>query len=49
MQAMSRVLLPAGAALPPGKEDRGAYVAVDPRWSAKRTGEDPSPGPSGGY
>jgi len=49
LQAMSRVLLPAGAALPPGKEDGGAYVAVDPRWSAKRTGEDPSPGPSGGY
>ncbi|HJX16170.1 MAG TPA: hypothetical protein VJ386_10580 [Candidatus Deferrimicrobiaceae bacterium] len=43
------VLLPVGAALPPGKEDGGAAVAVDPRWSAKRTGEAPSPGPTGGY
>ena len=49
MQAMSRVLLPAGALLPPGKEDGGEAVAVDPRWSPKRTGEAPSPGSTGGY
>ena len=48
MQAMSRVLLPAGAALPPGKEDGGEAVAVDPRWSPKRTGEASSSGSTGG-
>jgi hypothetical protein len=43
------VLLQAGTALPPGKEDGGEAVAVDPRWSPKRTEEAPSPGSTGGY
>jgi hypothetical protein len=43
------VLLPAGAALPPGKEDRGTAVAVDPRWSQKPAAEGSSSGSTGGY
>jgi hypothetical protein len=41
------VLLPAGTALPPGKEDGGTAVVVDPRWSPKPV-EDPSSSGSAG-
>jgi hypothetical protein len=43
------VLLPAGAALPAGKQDGGTAVAVDPRWTPKPAAEASSSGSTGGY
>jgi hypothetical protein len=43
------VLLPAGVALPAGKEDGGTAVVVDPRWTPKQATEASSSRSTGGY